>query len=329
MKILAKSALRQGQPAARQSLPVDGIEILFLGGEVEQRQHTINKLTELADHFQVVAVEAPCVESGKVISPLAHDKILAAASQDYLKKCIDILNEVHFRTKREMYFQYQHSFEAFGPNGKPSREYHPSLIPHLAAFHQQLKRNSNIPLQVENGTPIGIRQGVPAYVPVTARLHDFVQAGLPIALDITHLAITLYSFSCARSKSNGLFLLGSPVGSLYIEMNRQDQEKGARIRSSSSIQEAITSEVIHQIHQYKPFIQSLQFSNAKAGVGTDDADEGYAGTDGLLNIPRVFQEAILPLNIPYVIPEYTEQNYNRPVNQQLAIEMVRRLMSKD
>src|SRR3989344_8171957 len=216
MKILAKSALHAGQPESRKSLPVDGIEIIFLGGEAEQRLQTIERLCLLTNDFPVVGIEAPCEERGLIISPLANDKIMATASQDYLLRCIEMCNEVHSRTGKEMYFQYQHSFEAFSPDGKPSRYYDQQLIPKLAALHHRLERNSQVPLHVENGTPIGIRASQPAYVPVTSDLHHFVQAGLPIALDITHLAITLYSWSQASKSRNGLYRLSTPRGSLYI-----------------------------------------------------------------------------------------------------------------
>lgn len=328
MKILAKSALRDGQPESRKSLPVDGIEIIFLGGEVERRKETIEKLIALTDNFPILGVEAPCEEQGLVISPLAENKGIAAASRDYLSICVEIINEAHQRTRKEMYFQYQHSFEPFNQDGKPARYYHQKMIQQLATFHHGLEKNSDIPLHVENGTPIGIRASQPAYVPVTARLHDFVQAALPIALDITHLAITLYSWSQAERSRGGLYRIPTPSGALYIEMKESEAQIGQRIRESSSIQESITLEVIRQIYQCGPFIHSLQFANAKRGVGTDDHDEGYAGTDGLLDIPRIFQEAIIPLNIPYVIPEYTERDYNNPTNQQQAIEMVRALMEQ-
>jgi len=77
--------------------------------------------------------------------------------------------------------------------------------------------------------------------------------------------------------------------------------------------------------EYSSFIGSLQFSNAKAGVGTSDDDEGYAGEDGLLDIPRIFREAIIPVDVPYLIPEYQETNYGNPVHQQKVIAMVRDL----
>lgn len=146
-----------------------------------------------------------------------------------------------------------------------------------------------------------------------------------MALDIAHLAITLYTWSKAQQQRDGSYLIESPRGRLEIEMTDKDYEIGKRIRDSLSLQEAITAEVIECINKYSSLIGSLQFSNAKAGVGTDVNDEGYIGRDGLLDIPRIFREVIIPKNISYVIPEYQETDYLDPIHQREAIAMVRRL----
>lgn len=326
MKILAKSALRAGQPEARQSLPVDGIELILLGGEIEHYQQTQNQLLQIAEHFEVIGLEAPCEEQGLVISPLSEDPSIAAASREYLFQCVDLINVISSRTKREAYFQYQHSFGNFNKLGKPLQSYtREELIQQAADFHAQLQKNSDVPIQVENGTPLCIRGGKPAYVPITTRGEDFADRSIPLALDIAHLAITFYTWSRAQQQRDGLYLIESPRGRLWVEMTDKDYDLGRKIRGSLSLQEAITTEIVDVIRKYSGLIGSLQFSNAKPGVGTDDRDEGYAGEAGLLDVPRIFREAIISANIPYVIPEYEETDYLEPIHQREAIAMVRSL----
>lgn len=326
MKILTKSALLPGQPEARKTLPVDGIEIIFLGGELERYDQTRDQLLRLADDFEVIGLEAPCDERGLIINPL-NENVEGTLSRSYLSTCIQLANELQKLSRKEVYFQYQYSFENIDENGKPIQQYNRSqLLEQIAHFHRELEREADISVQIENGTPIGMRRGKPAYIPVMTQGEDFAVGDIPLALDITHLAITLYTWSRAEESANGLYRIPSPRGSIWLPLSASELQIGARIRASSYIQDAITSEVIAQIQNYASRIGSLQFSNAKPGVGTDEADEGYAGTDGLLDVPRVFKEAIIPANIPSVIPEYTERDYLKPTNQKVAIEMVRRLM---
>lgn len=158
MKILAKSALRGTQPKARQDLDVEGIELIFLGGEIEQYAQTREQLLEVAENFSVLGLEAPGEEQGKVISPLSENCSIRQGSQDYLFRCVELINEIHHKTHKEAYFQYRHSFENFDAFGKPSRKYvREELLRKASEFHQYAQQNSEVPLQVENGTPICIR----------------------------------------------------------------------------------------------------------------------------------------------------------------------------
>ncbi len=326
MKILAKSALRGTQPEIRRGLAVDGIELVFLGGEIDRYQQTRDEVIHVAEYFAAIGLEAPCEEQGRLISPLSDNHLIAATSKDYLQRCVELINEVHHQTGREAYFQYQHSFAAFNERGKPLSRYpRDELVRKASDFHAQLQKDSDVPLQVESATPICIRGGKPAYVPIMTRGEDFTDGQISIALDIAHLGITFYTWSKAQQQQDDLYLIESPRGRLWVEMADKDHQIGSRIKHSSSLQDAITAEIIGFIKEYSGLIGSLQFSNAKAGVGTDDGDEGYAGEDGLLDVPRIFREAIIPANISYVIPEYQETNYLNPVQQQKAIAMVRGL----
>ena len=186
MKILAKSALYTGQPEARQDLSVDGIEIIFLGGELERYNQTKNQLLRLADHFNVIGLEAPCDERGLIINPLAED-LSGTLSRSYLSACVQLANDVQHLSKKEVYFQYQYSFDNFERNGTPIRQYDRlQLLEQVAEFHHKLQRQSDVSVQIENGTPIGIRRGKPAYIPAMTRCEDFAPASIPMALDIIY-----------------------------------------------------------------------------------------------------------------------------------------------
>src|SRR3989338_4870717 len=328
MKILAKSALRADQIAVRKSLAVDGIEIILLSEDMDNYSQALDKLRRAADDFSVVGLEAPCEDKDLVINPISDDIFQSRKSRDYLFRCVDLINGVKQGTDCEAYFQYQYSFDSFD-QGKPRHgAARKILLERIVEFHHELQHRSDVPLQIENGTPIGIRKNQPMYLPVTAGMEEFGEMPIPLALDIAHLAISLYTWSKAV-KDGELYRVATPLGSLSIEMSDAQSSAGAYIGESffrgTFTRDTITAIINRFIHIYHDLIGSLQFSNAKPGVGTDVHDEGYAGMNGLLDVERVFREAIIPLNIPYVIPEYEEDDYLHPTHQRDAIEMVRRL----
>ncbi len=215
-----------------------------------------------------------------------------------------------------MHFQYQVcSPEANALNG-------------FFGFHRSLQASAQVPVQLENTTPVCIVDGRPSYNHHFTRFSDYQADSLSMALDISHLAITLYGWSKVRKdRSNGCFV-DSPLGRLFPPLTTEDLQVGKRIATSNDVPKAITDEVIAQIQSHARTIGSLQFSNARYGVGTDDLDEGYAGTDGLLDMYRILSEVVLHSDIPYVIPEYHERDYLNPVEQQKAVGMVRQLQER-
>ncbi len=331
MKLLAKSIIDKRQTDTRKDLDVDGIEIVLLGRELDDEN--INATTQafiaLADHFPIIGVEAPISYHGLPVNPIAEDTSIREQSREYLQRCLDLTSQLKAATGAEVYFQYQYAFGNFQPNGYPARKVPRDYeLQQIAAFHRSLEAQCDFPVQIENGTPIHLHNNQPAYRHTTIRLSDFAEHNIPVALDICHLAISLYTWSKARPLTLNLDSVKTPRGILAIEMTEEDRTFGRRIADSRKDQNSITDILIEQITQYAPIIGSLQFSNAKAGFATSDEEEGYAGSDGLIDIPRVLAKAIVPCNLPYLIPEYQEEDYCSPIHQRTIISFVRTLSKR-
>jgi len=331
MKLLAKSIIDQRQTDIRKDLDVEGIEIILLGGELEKDniKATTEAFITLAEDFPVIGIEAPTSYKGLPVNPIAEDKVTRGISRDYLQRCVDLTSQLRAKANVEVYFQYQFAFGNYLPTGYPKQKVPLSYeLEQIASFHYALESQCDFPIQIENGTPIHLHNDFPAYRNSTIRMSDFAQHCLPVALDICHLALTLYTWSKAKPLTISLDSVKTPKGILAIEMTEEDRALGTRIAQEKNEQRTITNIIIEQIREYAPLIGSLQFSNAKPGFATDELEESYAGSDGLIDIPRVLAEAIIPCNIPYVIPEYHEEDYCNPQHQRRIIPFVRALSQR-
>jgi hypothetical protein len=329
MKLLAKSILHPGQIAARRQLKCDGIEILLLGNDFKDISLTKAALRETAQEYPVVGLEAPDSVDGMPVYPLSPDSTIAHFSREFLARCIELAHELTAKTNAEVYFQYQYCGSPAHPN-TPFRSDYESDLEAMANHYSLLQRSSNVPIQMENGTPIAAAydQEEKLYArTVSARMSDFADTNIPLALDIVHLAETLYTWSQAKQDNCGWFV-ETKRGRMYFPAVEEDIATGYRLAKQHDLRTAITDQIILEIKSNADRIGSLQFANAQAGFALEHENEGHAGADGIIDVARVMKEAIIPANIPYVIPEYRETDYLDPVHQRAAARMVRELSAK-
>lgn len=329
MKLLAKSILHPGQIAARARLACDGIEILLLGNDFQDIAATKDALIAIAREYPVVGLEAPDSVDGKPVYPLAREPALHHFSREFLSRCVELANELDAKTNAKVYFQYQHLGNRALPD-VPVQDGYAFDLDATVYHHTLLQRSSNVPVQMENITPLcaGFGQEENLYYrTVMARTSDFADANIPLALDIAHLAETLYTWSQAKQDAHG-WHVATARGKLYFPAADEDIATGVRIARHSHLETAITDEIIAEIRKHAALIGSLQFANAQPGFAIEHDNEGFAGDGGLIDVPRVLKEAVIPAGIPYVIPEYREKDYLDPVNQRAAVDLVRTLSAK-
>ncbi len=330
MKILAKSALVESQIEARKQLSVDGIEIIFLRSEIEEYQKTKQDMLSLANSFPIIGIEAPCEVGDMFINPISGVRKVREGSKMYLAKCVELANEIASCRNIELYVQYQFTF------GLLDADLHTNVdisrreeLEKIARFHHWLRAGSSIPVQIENGTPLHPYRGRIGHRLTTTRLEDFAEYKIPLALDICHLALTLHTWSAAVRQRQDLYTIDSGSEIIPLLLTEEDAFVGWKIRQGSSslgtLRDAITTEVILQIQEYRSLIGSLQYSNALPGFAIQHTDEGYAGREGLLDLPRILREAVMPCKIPYVVPEFEESDYDNPLHQSAAVRAWREL----
>lgn len=331
MKILAKSILHEGQIETRKPLNCDGIEILLLGKELDNLRQTRDHLVSLADDFGIIGIEAPDTVRGIPVYPTSDDVAVREHSRAFLEECVALSNQVWEKTGVPVYFQYQYLYDRLNDDGtlarNPPRD---AELSKVREYHKKLQRMSDVDVQMENTTPLcaGFGQEKRLYSrPVTARMVDFTDMGVPLALDIVHLAETLYTWAQAKRDDKGHFVVDSQRGKLYFPAIMQDLDiVGARMKENHNISDAITNEIVEWIgysgNKYR--IGSLQFANAQPGFAVSHENEGYEGANGLIDVPRVLK-AIVKADIPYVIPEYREKDYLNPVNQRAAVRLLREI----
>ncbi len=94
MKLLAKSAIDPVQTDVRKKLPVDGIEIIFLGPEIDNYERTMGYFLRLAEHFPVIGIEAAMTMGNLPVNPVSGQPAIAQPSQDYLRRGIALASEL-------------------------------------------------------------------------------------------------------------------------------------------------------------------------------------------------------------------------------------------
>jgi hypothetical protein len=341
MHILAKSVLDEKQLASRavlkQELPIKGIEILLRDKDFQDIEKTAKWLIEIGNKYKILGLETgvSTIIGGKkiAINPISHDAYTRTIAKQFLARYVSLINNVMEKTSAQVYAQWQLLGEPYGPDRKPSQILsHSDELKKLQTYHLQLQSQSHAHLQMENGVPIN-PNGTPSKPEefyndfIMTRIEDYRVAGMPAALDVTHLALSLNCW--AHSEPQGaLYKLNTKNGTFYFQQTQSDVEAGERIKKAmkngASLRESITDELIRVVLTHKKEIGSLQFADAERGFGTDENEQGYHGTDGLINMQRLFQEAIIPADIPYVIPEYHETDYTNPIHQKKAIKDIAR-----
>ena len=333
MKILAKSILDSKQIEARKSLPVDGIEILLLEKDFQNCKKTKEDLTKIAEEWPLIGLEAPDSIRKYPIDPTSTNKNIREFSENFLLRFIDFSNNVNLKTGNVAYLQFQYLFDQLIKKDYIKTTDRKAQLRKIREHYTRLKTRSSIELQIENIIPISpsSSNGTLNYCYTTIRPNDFIETQIPIALDIIHLAQTFYTWYKAKHKFKNYFSLdikGKNPITTYIEMTEEDIEIRNRLKrkiNEFGIKNAITSELIDTINNCQKIIGSLQFANAKIGYGAIQGEDGILINKGMIDIQRVFIEAIMPKNIPYVIPEYSERDYNNPINQRKSIEIIRKL----
>ena len=339
MKILAKSILAL-QMEARKSLDVEGIEILLLEKDFEDLKSTKESLVRVASEWPLVGLEAMDGTSKYGMNPFSANKREAQFSRDLLLRYVDMINELNAKTKNIPYAQFQYLLDKFVKKGKEYRAKpvdKNEQLERIRLHFNGLSSISDIELQLENITQVNpAKDGSLRHCYTTLHPRDFSSMGIPMALDVIHLAQTLYIWSQATKKdsANGLYPVVTRIDGkttrIYIQMSDYELEIGNRIRGDikrTGIRNAITSEIVSLILKYGENIGSLQFANAKVGFGAEFGEDGIATSEGMIDLKRLFNEAIILKNIPYVIPEFEEQDYTKPVNQRKAVNMVKDLIN--
>ena len=337
MDILAKAILDSQQIEARKRLGVKGIELLLLDKDFRDLDKTKEALIRIAQEWEIVALEAPDSTKEYRLNPFSADSKTRVSSRDFLLRYVELANSVNNITKNIAYAQFQYIFDGFDDKGRPVEVDRERQLGEIREHYESLRRNSQVELQIENITQINpaYADGSLCHCYTTTRPSDFPIIGTPLALDVIHLAQVLYTWlkteptdedkNIARVKIPGMPQFG---GGVYIQMTDEDKKTAERIKKEqkeTNLRETITSELVRVIKFYRPLIGSLQFANASVGFGAFPGEDGVASDTGLIDLKRVFQEAIIPANVPYVIPEYRETDWLNPLNQQNAIAMVRRL----
>lgn len=335
MNILAKSILNYGQLEARKRLNTPGVELLLLEKDFQDLTKTKDKLVRIAEEWPIIALEAPDSTKTYPINPFSDDIQVSRSSNDFLLHFVDLANYVNERTGKIAYAQFQYLFDRFGSNGLPKIVDREEQLAKIKDYYEQLRRNSQVKLQIENIIPINPAHadGSLRYCYTTIRPSDFALMDVPMALDVIHLAQTFYTWLKAQDEKDGLCKIKIPAlkefnGGIYIQMSEEDKvirEKIANDVKEVGLREAVTSELIAVIQNYNPLIGSLQFANAEAGFGAFPGEDGVESDEGMINIGRLFREAIIPANVPYVIPEYNEEDYTKPINQQKVIELIQKI----
>ena len=335
MEILAKAILDRQQIEARKKLGVKGIELLLLDKDFRNLDKTKEALIQIAKDWEIVALEAPDSTKEYHINPFSADSKTRVSSRDFLLRYVELANTVNDSTNNISYAQFQYLFDGFDDNGKPIEVGRERLLGEIREHYGSLRQNSQVELQIENITQINpaYADGSLCHCYTTIRPSDFQIIGTPLALDIIHLAQVMYTWlkaeptdedkNIARVKIPGMSQFG---GEVYIQMTDEDKKTAERIKKEekgTSIREAITSELVRVIKFYRPLIGSLQFANAGVGFGAFPGEDGVASDTRVIDLKKDFQEAIIPSDVPYVIPEYRETDWLNPVNQQNAIAMIR------
>ncbi len=346
MEILAKSIVDDGQLEARKSLGVKGIELLLLEKDFDDIDKTKEKLVEIARQWEVVALEAPNGITKYPMNPFSADSGVRLSSRNFLSQYADLANSVNVITKNIAYAQFQYIFDEFNDEGRSPEVHRGEQLGMIKEHFEGLQKSSKVNLQVENTTPISqaYGRGTLSHCHTAIRPSDFAQIGVPMALDVIHLSQTCYTWLQAETENDNLFkvnILGVPKykGKFYLQMTDEDLETVARIKKNveiMNIKDAITTELIRTIRiyskmvtkNYGPLIGSLQFANAEVGFGVLPGEDGIETSEGMIDVRRLFSEAIIPAGISYVTPEYHEKSWLVPINQQNAITLVRSLLPR-
>jgi len=360
MKLLAKSALKTDQIKARKDLKADGIELILSGQDVIDSGKSVDTLAALADDWPVIGLEVPDSFNGVPVDPTSRNKGVREDSQRFLQAAVDIACNVAGRANVEVYLQYQCLFDnQFDDNGTPSAFGWAPVLGKIREFHGELAAKAfPLKVQLENTVPVSCLVGGNRYhCFATTRPRDFKWMDVPLAFNIAHYAQALYTWVNVKStrqrivkddaknlKDNSNVYAVTPDDRKYvIGMTKADVRYGNLLQKNSlkeDVKAAITKEIINVIYAHKMLIGSVQFSDCLPGFGTEDCEAGYFGDKGMIDVPAVLRavfDAKIPASddryepfvpaIPFIIPKYKEQDYNNPVNQKKAFELVREIMA--
>lgn len=321
-KILTKSAPFLEQITTRKQffrengIELDGVEIAlnksFAGETLEAALRDPTKFADerKLEEYAIVTAEAGDLQSpGVYIDLLSSDETVQKNSIQHVRNCLTLLDELDNGAYLVIHMvgdcriiDLADQIEPFTLDKLPYIRKHEDILNEFVEAYRELNRDFSGKLIVEN-----VFQGDFTAPNKTAHheigsIYDFIEKGLPMVVDIAHLAVNRMSYNAAM-ENKGIITTSQGTFEIYIP-------KKERAFYEAHKDKSLQEQILLQLEEI-PDGQVIDVHVSNMIDYTSNAN--HSATYGILNLEPIIKE--LSRHNPLWVTEVRDEDYTKPYNQ--------------